>query len=176
MRIYENGIYREASPEELAQMRAEQQKAEHRERIRPRTVEEGMLELNRAILAEKLAGTEDKTLAIACMAFFAPWTPGVYAPGDIRTDPETGYPRQCILAHDSTVNADWTITTPSLWKPFHSRKKEYALPWEAPTGAHDLYLAGQFMIWTDGGIYRCLADTGFSPEVQADAWHREDSL
>lgn len=142
------------------------------ELIRPRTINEGMLELNRSILAEKLADSEDKTLAIACMAFFAPWTPGKYAVGDIRTDPETGYPRECMTAHDSTVNTDWTIKTAAIWKPYHSRKKEYALPWEAPTGAHDIYEAGEYMIWTDYKVYRCKMDTNFSPADYAAAWQK----
>ena len=140
-------------PEEIAAQEAEQEAELHKRKIheltRPRTVEEGLLELNRSILAEKLADSEDKTLAIACMAFFEPWTPGKYAVGDIRTDPATGYPRECMTAHDSTVNTDWTITTATIWKPYHSRKKEYALPWEAPTGAHDIYKAWEYMISTD---------------------------
>ena len=109
------------SDEELNTMRAEAREAKHREQIRPRTLFEGMTELNRAILLDKLAETDDKTLAIACMAFFEPWTPGQYSAGDIRTDPKTGYPRECILAHNSTVNPDWTIATATLWKPYHSR-------------------------------------------------------
>jgi len=173
MKKYVNGQYIELTPEEIAQAQAEAKEGEYQQRIRPRTMEEGILELNRSILADKLAQTEDKTLAIACMAFFESWKPGAYAVGDIRTDPETGYPRECMTAHDSTVNPDWTIQTASLWKPYHSRKKEYALPWEQPTGAHDIYKAGEYMIWTDFGIYRCLADTGFSPTEQCDAWHQE---
>ena len=173
MKAFINGQYIELTPEEIAQAQAEAKEGEYQQRIRPRTMEEGILELNRSILADKLAQTEDKTLAIACMAFFEPWKPGAYAVGDIRTDPATGYPRECILAHDSTVNPDWTIQTASLWKPYHSRKKEYALPWEQPTGAHDIYKAGEYMVWTDFGIYRCLADTGFSPTEQPDAWHQE---
>lgn len=128
----------------------------------------------RKLLTAFATESEDKTLAIACMAFFYPWTPGTYAVGDIRTDPETGYPRECILAHDSTVNTDWTIQTASLWKPYHSRKKEYALPWEQPTGAHDIYKAGEYMIWTDFGIYRCLADTNFSPADYPAGWEKEE--
>jgi len=173
MKVFKNGQYIELTADELTAMEAEARKARQHELTRPRTMEEGILELNRSILADKLAQTEDKTLAIACMAFFEPWKPGTYAVGDIRTDPETGYPRECILAHDSTANPDWTIQTASLWKPYHSRKKEYALPWEQPTGAHDIYKAGEYMIWTDFGIYRCLADTGFSPTEQCDAWHQE---
>ena len=59
---------------------------------------------------------------------------------------------------------------PTLWKPYHSRKKEYALPWEVPTGAHDIYKAGEYMIWTDYSVYRCKADTNFSPADCPDAW------
>ena len=137
------------------------------ELTRPRTIEEGTLELNRAILAEKLADNEDKTLAIACMAFFQPWTKGAYEVGDIRTDPATGYPYECILAHDSTVNTDWTISVRTLWKPYHSRKKEYALPY---TDAYDVYKAGEYMIWTDYNVYKCLQDTNYSPAEYPQAW------
>ena len=166
MKKYVNGEYVEMTAEELSALKEQ----EYRELTRPRTLEEGILELNRSILADKLAQTEDKTLAIACMAFFEPWKPGAYAIGDIRTDPETGYPRECITAHDSTVNTDWTIKTASIWKPYHSRKKEYALPWEQPTGAHDIYKAGEYMVWTDFGIYHCLIDTNFGPSEYAWAW------
>lgn len=74
------------------------------------------------------------------------------------------------MAYDGTTQQDWTIDTPTLWKPWHSRKKEYALPWEAPTGAHDMYKAGEYMIWTDGTAKKCIQDTNFSPEKYPDAW------
>ena len=51
-----------------------------------------------------------------------------------------------------------------------SRKKEYALPREAPTGAHDMYKAGEYMIWTDGTVRRCKADTDRGPDVLPDNW------
>ncbi len=167
-----NGKTVEMTPEEISELQAELKESNYREQTRPRTIDEGMLELNRAILADKLAGSEDKTLAIACMAFFEPWTPGSYAPGDIRADPATGYPRECILAHDSTVNTDWTIRAATLWKPYHSRKKAYALPWEAPTGTHDLYKAGEYMVWTDCCIYKCVTDTNFTPVDYPSAWEK----
>ena len=47
-----------------------------------------------------------------------------------------------MTAYDGSVQQDWTIDNRALWKPWHSRKAEYALPWEAPTGAHDMYKAG----------------------------------
>ena len=62
------------------------------------------------------------------------------------------------------------VTT--FWKPWHSRKPEYALPWEQPTGAHDIYKAGEYMIWTDGFTYLCNQNTNYSPEEYPDAWEK----
>lgn len=169
MRIYDNGIYRELTETELAEMQ-EQAKAHRIEELkRPKTYEEGVRELNKVLLNQQLATTEDKTLAISCMAFFDVWTKGKYEVGDIRTNPTTGYPYECILAHDSTVNTDWTIDVRTLWKPYHSRKKEYALPFEAPTGSHDMYKAGEYCIH-DANIYKCIQDTNYSPIEYAQAW------
>lgn len=160
----------EMTEEEIVNAEAEMQKQKIYELTRPRTIDEGVFELNRIILAEKLEGNEDKTLAIACMAMFETWVRGVYKVGDIRTSPTTGYPYECILAHDSTVNTDWDISVRTLWKPYHSRKKDFALPWEQPTGSHDMYKVGEYMIWTDGNIYKCLSDTNYNPNEYAQAW------
>jgi hypothetical protein len=165
-----NGIFIEMTEEEVLEVQAAHKEALFIERTRPRTIEEGLIELNRTIVTEKIADSEDKTLGIACMALFKSWTNDVYEIGDIRTNPTTGYPYECILAHDSSVNTDWTIDVRTLWKPYHSRKKEYALPWEAPTGAHDMYKSGEYMIWTDGEIYYCKSNTNFNPDDYADAW------
>lgn len=34
----------------------------------------------------------------------------------------------------------------------------------------DMYLTGEFMIYTDGNIYKCLSDTVYSPEEYAAHW------
>lgn len=169
-----NGQYIELTDEEIEQIKAEQKRYIALERRRPKTYEEGMLELNKALLKQQLETTEDKTLAIACMAFFEPWTKGKYEVGDVRTDPATGYPYECITAHDSSVNTTWDISVRTLWKPYHSTKKEYALPWEAPTGAHDIYKAGEYMVFADDEIYSCLQDTNFSPTDYPSAWKLEE--
>lgn len=172
MKRYVNGKYIEFTEEEKAEALAQAKEQLYKEHTRPRTIEEGLLELNRAIAIEKVSATEDKTLGIACMAFFETWAKGIYEVGDIRTDPKTGYPYECILAHDSTANTDWDISVRTLWKPYHSRKKEYVLPWEQPTGAHDMYKAGEYMIFTDKEIYLCKSDTNFSPTEYAQAWEQ----
>lgn len=123
-----------------------------------------------AVLAQ-IAESEDKTLGIQCMALFPVYVQNKqHEVGEVATHPETGYPKECILAYDGTVQQDWTIDTPTCWKPWHSRKVEYALPWEQPTGAHDMYKAGEYMIWTDGSVKKCVQDTNFSPTEYPQAW------
>lgn len=123
-----------------------------------------------AVLAQ-IAESEDKTLGIQCMALFPTYIQNKqHDSGEVATHPETGYPYECMTAYDGTVQQDWTIDNRTLWKPWHSRKKEYALPWEKPTGAHDMYKAGEYMVWTDGTVCRCNVDTDRGPDVLPDNW------
>ena len=122
----------------------------------------------RQLIEEYAERADDKTLIIATNDYFKEWTPASYNVGDIRT--KDGKPFECILAHDSAVNPTYDITVRTLWKPYHSRKKEFALPWEAPTGAHDMYLSGDFMVWNDGKTYQCMTDTNFNPADYPEAW------
>lgn len=127
-----------------------------------------------AVLAQ-VAESEDKTLGIQCMALFPTYVQNKqHEVGEVATHPETGYPYECMTAYDGTVQQDWTIDNRTLWKPWHSRKAEYALPWEAPTGAHDMYLAGEYMIWEDGKVKHCLENTNFSPDEYPQAWEDEN--
>lgn len=122
----------------------------------------------RQLIKEYAEKAEDKTLIIATSDYFKEWTPASYNVGDIRT--KDGKPFECIQAHDSTANPAWDTSVRSLWNPYHSRKKEFALPWEAPTGSHDMYLAGEFMVFTDGNTYECITDTNYSPADYPQAW------
>lgn len=123
-----------------------------------------------AVLTQ-IVESEDKTLGIQCMALFHVYGQNKqHEVGEVATHPETGYPYECMTAYDGAVQQDWTIDNRTLWKPWHSRKKEYALPWEAPTGAHDMYKSGEYMIWTDGTVRRCEADTDRGPDVLPDNW------
>lgn len=128
-------------------------------------------EIQTQAVLTQIAESEDKTLGIQCMALFPVYVQNKqHEVGEVATHPETGYPKECILAYDGTVQQDWTIDTPTCWKPWRSRKAEYALPWEQPTGAHDMYKAGEYMIWTDGSIKKCVQDTNFNPTEYAQAW------
>lgn len=97
------------------------------------------------------------------------WKPAVYAVGDVRR--EGNVPYKCVQAHDSTANESWTPSaTPALWMQYHGTTPETARPWIAPAGAHDMYLAGEYMIWTDGNVYLCKQDTVYSPEAYPAGW------
>ena len=135
-----------------------------------------MQEIQTQEVLAQIAESDDKTLGIQCMALFPVYVQNKqHDSGEVATHPETGYPYECMTAYDGTVQQDWTIDNRTLWKPWHSRKKEYALPWEAPTGAHDMYKAGEYMIWTDGTIKKCLRDTNFSPEEYPSDWEDVDA-
>ena len=120
-----------------------------------------------AIAAAPTAAPDD---VIADAALLRPWTPGDYAAGDVRV--QDGYPYKCCQAHDSTDNPDWDpATNRALWVPYHATTAKWALPYVAPSGAHDAYQTGEYMIWSDGQIYRCNTDnTVWEPDTLPGAW------
>lgn len=130
-------------------------------------------EIQTQAIIEKIKSYEDKTLGVQCMALYPVYEQNKYhEAGEVALHPDTGYPKECMTAYDGTVQQGWTIDNRTLWKPWHSRKKEYALPWEQPTGAHDMYKAGEYMICTDNKVYLCKQDTNFSPVEYPQAWEK----
>lgn len=99
------------------------------------------------------------------------WMPGVHTVGEVYSTGEQLW--QCIQDYDNAVYPD-IMPLNAAWgtfhKPYHGTTKETAMPWVAPTGAHDVYLAGEYMIWIDGTIQKCLSDTPYSPVDYAAAW------
>lgn len=128
----------------------------------------------RKLIQEYAEKAEDKTLVIATSNYFEEWKQGAYNVGDVRVHPLTKVPKECMIPHDSTINTDWTIDVASIWKPYHSRKKEFALPFEAPTGSHDMYKWGEYMIWEDGNTYLCKENTNYNPSEYPQAWEKVD--
>lgn len=137
----------------------------------PNTIE-SLIRYCQHMLNEEMKSKDDKTLAISCAGLFREWVPGKYEEGDIRT--KDNIPYECRQNHDNAVNPDWTIDVRTIWKPYHSREKKWALPFIHPTCADDMYKSGEYMIYTDGKTYLCKADTNFSPEEYAAAWEVQD--
>lgn len=128
-----------------------------------------LMEIRRALdafvvkIADVPAEINDSMVAIR------PWRPGTYKTGDVRM--HDGTPYKCVQGHDSADNPDWTPdATPSLWMQYHGTTRETARPWIAPTGAQDMYRNGEYMIFTDGKVYRCKEDSSYSPVDYPKAW------
>lgn len=117
--------------------------------------------------------TDDKRLRAA--GLYEDWVPGSYAVGDIRNAKCQTW--ECFQTHDNATysdinpdNAAWF----TFWRPLHGTSPETARPFVPVQGAHDLYRAGEYMIYTDGLTYRCKQDTNYSPEDYAQAWEVHD--
>ena len=111
---------------------------------------------------------------ITVAALYDEWAEGAYQVGDIRLAAyeETHQPWKCRQAHDTTTYPDITpdgTAWRTFWIPFHGTTPETAQDWVAPSGAHDQYESGEYMIW-NGTTYKCLSDTVYTPEEYAQAW------
>lgn len=113
--------------------------------------------------------TDDQRLRAS--GLFADWTEGTYSVGDIRN--AKGQTWECFQAHDTATypdinpdNAAWF----TFWRPLHGKSPDTARPFVPVQGAHDMYRAGEYMVYTDGLTYRCLSDTNYSPEEYGAAW------
>lgn len=80
---------------------------------------------------------------------------------------------ECFQAYDNATHPDIQPSKAAWYtfnRPLHGTSVETARPFVQPTSAHDVYKAGEYMIWTDGKTYRCKADTAYSPVDYAAAW------
>lgn len=130
-----------------------------------------LFEMRRAMdaLVGKIAENTEEVNAYT--AAVREWKEGAYVVGDVRM--YQGAPYKCVQAHDSTGNHAWSPeNAPAIWMQYHGTSRETARAWVAPSGAHDMYRAGEWMIWTDGATYECLTDTTYSPDQYAQAWKK----
>ena len=120
----------------------------------------------RASVTEQTAAND----VIDLYPLLTPWKEGPYAAGDVVV--YENYPYRVVQAHDSTGNAGWNPKdAPALFAAYHATDRAHALPYVAPSGAHDAYMMDEWMIWTDGRFYRCRQDaTVWGPDVLPGAW------
>lgn len=108
---------------------------------------------------------------IRASGLYNDWTEGNYVVGDIRNAKEQTW--ECFQAHDTGTYPDINPDNPAwftFWRPLHGTTPETARPFVPVQGSHDMYRTGEYMIYTDGKIYKCLSDTNFSPEDYFQAW------
>ena len=107
-----------------------------------------------------------------------PWQAGTmaapvaYVAGEVYA--HAGEPWRCAQGHTHSGEDGWAPgEAGALWTPYHGTDAAHARAWHAPTGAHDAYNAGEWMIWTDGMVYRCTQDaTVHDPEALPSAWEQ----
>lgn len=109
---------------------------------------------------------------IAVSGLYDRWVLGSYKVGDIRN--HGGQTWECFQAHDNAIYPDINPDNPAwytFWRPLHGKSPETARPWVEPTGAHDIYRAGEYMTY-ESLLYLCKQDTNFPPDVQPGAWEK----
>ena len=116
---------------------------------------------------------DDKRIKVS--ALYPDWESGNHAVGDIYN--AAGQTWECYQAYDNAIYPDIHPGQPAWYtfnRPLHGKTPETARPWVTPTGAHDIYKSGEYMIFTDGKLYECKQDTNFSPAEYAGAWEEVD--
>ncbi len=107
---------------------------------------------------------------LAAGALYPKWEEGQHAAGELYT--ARGQVWECIQAYDNAVYPD-IVPGGTVWgtfhRPLHATRPDTARPWVQPTGAHDIYKAGEYMT-LDGVLWKCLQDTAYSPAEYAAAW------
>ena len=133
--------------------------------------------VSRLSLAGQAVDDDDKR--IRASGLYEDWAPGQWHTGDIcNTRTDSGELEQTWECYQDYDNATYPDIHPgsSAWftfmRPLHGKTKESARPFVQPTHSKDIYFFGEYMIFTDGLTYRCIAANGtnFSPAEYAAAW------
>ena len=57
----------------------------------------------------------------------------------------------------------------------HDTTSDAVAEWKQPTGAHDAYMRGDKIVYTDGKVYKSLIDNNvWSPDVYPNGWAEEE--
>ena len=108
------------------------------------------------------------------------WKPGNHKTGEVfcthsgdDLGPEWEQVWKVYQNYDNSVYPD-IVPGQSAWLtfniPYHGTTPETALPFVPGQPAHAIYRSGEYMVFTDGIIYKCKLDTTYSPTEQPDAW------
>lgn len=119
------------------------------------------------------ASIKDDDVKLSISGICDDWKLGNHVKGELVNI--SGQTWECYTAHDNSVYPDIIPTNSqtwaNFWRPLHGKTKETARPWCKPVnGTTDIYHVGEYMIWTDQSIKKCLRDTNYSPEEYAADW------
>lgn len=123
-----------------------------------------------AIVAARDAVSGDNA-RLGIRVLFPDWAAGAHTVGEVyNVDWQTW---ECFQSYDNATHPDIKPGSAAWYtfnRPLHGTSPSTARPFVQPTGAHDMYHAGEYIIWTDGKTYRCKSDTAHSPADYAEAW------
>lgn len=125
--------------------------------------------VSRMMLAQMPDLTDDDKLRVS--GLYDTWAAGSHAEGDICNAENQTW--ECFQAHDNATYPDikpGSAAWFTFWRPLHGKSPETARPFVPVQGAHDMYRAREYMVWTDGSIKRATQDTAYSPEDYSPAW------
>ena len=153
MRIYENGIYRDLTPEELSALEAQSRLATIAERTRPLTIEE----VSHMLISQQIntLAVDDST-ALRMKDYYPEWTAGIsYEVGfKVRYDNKLW---RVIQAHTSQTTWEPTNAA-SLWEQInetHDGTIDDPIPYEG-----NMALESGKYYYQNSAIYLCNRYTG----------------
>lgn len=118
--------------------------------------------------------TSDDNSKITYRAMAPVWVAGKYEIGAVYT--ATGQVWECYAAYDNETHPDISPESPAWFtfnRPLHGTTIEIAMPWAKPTNATDQYNIGEYMVYVDNIVYKCIQSTNFSPEEYGEAWEKQ---
>ena len=114
---------------------------------------------------------DEKRLNVSVL--YPDWAEGKHEVGEIYNADEQTW--ECFQAYDNAIYPDINPDN-SAWftfnRPLHGKSPETARPFVKPMGAHDMYHVGEYMIWTDGEIYKYVLNTVYTPDEYGQAWEK----
>lgn len=119
---------------------------------------------------EALLADVDDEVALSMVCLYPVWQTGqTYKAGQRLRFGDGGFVK---VLQDHTSQADWLPdATPSLYSVISDPAEEWP-EFKQPTGAHDVYMAGDKTTYK-GEHYTCKADnTAHSPEEYPEAWEK----
>lgn len=153
MRIYENGVYRNATEEEIAAMQSEQRAYSMMERSRSLSESEVLAML---IPQQINSLTVDDNTALRMLEFYPEWSPNTAYSAGFKVQ-RNGKLWRVVQAHTSQNGWEPENAT-SLWENInenHAGTQEDPIPYEG-----NMALVNGLYYVQDYTIYRCIRDTG----------------
>jgi hypothetical protein len=133
--------------------------------------------VSRQTLAGQAIETDDQK--IRASGLYEDWTEGKHTRGEIYN--AEGQTWECYQDYDNAVYPDIKPGEAAWYtfnRPLHGKSRETARPWVQPTHSMDMYKMGEWMIWTDGAYYECVAEAGtsFGPGEYPAGWRKENAV